>query len=122
MSNTIIKLEPVLSWVEANISKQYRLGQVGIWWLIRSLSLSKRSKSTLRGDFQSCRLSCVEAWWHSIRGKEDPTLKIGQTNQLNHQLLSCEAKSSINNNRSAYRVQFDENFFVTLLKRQICNI
>ncbi len=76
MSNTIIKLEPVLSWVEANISKQYRLGQVGT--------------QTLRGDFQSCRLSCVEAWWHNLRGKEDPTLKIGQTNQLNN-------KSSIDN-------------------------
>jgi hypothetical protein len=53
MSNTIIKLE--------NISKQYRLGQVGT--------------QTLRGDLQR--------WWHTLRGKEDPTLKIGQTNQLN---------------------------------------
>jgi len=65
MSNTIIKLE--------NISKQYRLGQVGT--------------QTLRGDLQR--------WWHTLRGKEDPTLKIGQTNQLNNQ-------SSINNNQSDY--------------------
>jgi lipopolysaccharide transport system ATP-binding protein len=56
MPDTIIKLE--------NISKQYRLGQVGT--------------QTLRGDLQR--------WWHTIRGKEDPTLKIGQTNQLNSKL------------------------------------
>jgi lipopolysaccharide transport system ATP-binding protein len=68
MSDTIIKLE--------NISKQYRLGQVGTLWL-------SLSKSTLRGDLQRRRLSWVEAWWHTLRGKEDPTLKIGQTNQLN---------------------------------------
>jgi len=53
VSNTIIKLE--------NISKQYRLGQVGT--------------QTLRGDLQR--------WWHTMRGKKDPTLKIGQTNFLN---------------------------------------
>ena len=52
MSNTIIKLE--------NISKQYRLGQVGT--------------QTLRGDLQR--------WWHTLRGKEDPTLKIGASNKL----------------------------------------
>jgi lipopolysaccharide transport system ATP-binding protein len=80
MSDTIIKLE--------NISKQYRLGQVGTLWL-------SLSKSTLRGDLQRRRLSWVEAWWHTLRGKEDPTLKIGQTNQLNNQ-------SSINNNQSDY--------------------
>jgi lipopolysaccharide transport system ATP-binding protein len=72
VSDTIIKLE--------NISKQYRLGQVGTLWL-------SLSKSTLRGDLQR--------WWHTLRGKEDPTLKIGQTNQLNNQ-------SSINNNQSDY--------------------
>ncbi|MFN8256687.1 MAG: hypothetical protein U0W24_13400 [Bacteroidales bacterium] len=60
MSDTIIKLEPVLSPVEANILKQYRLGQVGTW-----------------------RLSLAEA--QTLRGKEDPTLKIGQTNQINLQ-------------------------------------
>jgi lipopolysaccharide transport system ATP-binding protein len=65
MSDTIIKLE--------NISKQYRLGQVGT--------------QTLHGDFQR--------WWHRMQGKEDPTLIIGQTNQLNH-------KSSIYNLQSDY--------------------
>jgi lipopolysaccharide transport system ATP-binding protein len=52
MSETIIKLE--------NISKQYRLGTVG--------------SKTLRGDLQR--------WWYRVRGKEDPTLKIGSTNTL----------------------------------------
>lgn len=41
-----------------NISKQYRLGQVGT--------------GTLSHDFNR--------WWHAIRGKEDPYLKIGDTN------------------------------------------
>ena len=53
MSETVIKLE--------NISKQYRLGTVG--------------SQTLRGDLQR--------WWYNLRGKDDPTLKIGQSNQLN---------------------------------------
>jgi len=65
MSNTIIKLE--------NISKQYRLGQVGT--------------QTLRGDLQR--------WWHTIRGKEDPTLKIGQTNQLNSKLETRTERSDL---------------------------
>ncbi len=52
MSDTVIKLE--------NIGKQYRLGLVGT--------------NTLRGDLQS--------WWYRMRGKEDPTLKIGDTNQI----------------------------------------
>ena len=55
------------------------------WWL------SAVEAQTLRGDcfqrglrrFQRPGLSCVEAWWHNLRGKEDPTLKIGQSNQLN---------------------------------------
>jgi lipopolysaccharide transport system ATP-binding protein len=41
-----------------NISKQYRLGQVGT--------------GTLSHD--------LNRWWHTIRGKEDPYLKIGDTN------------------------------------------
>ena len=42
----------------ANISKQYRLGQVGTGTLTHDLN----------------------RWWHRIRGKEDPYLKIGDTN------------------------------------------
>jgi lipopolysaccharide transport system ATP-binding protein len=50
MSDTIIRVE--------NISKQYRLGQVG--------------RRTISHD--------VNRWWHKVRGKEDPYLKIGQEN------------------------------------------
>lgn len=50
MKDIILKAE--------NISKQYRLGQVGT--------------GTLSHD--------LNRWWHAIRGKEDPYLKIGDTN------------------------------------------
>lgn len=50
MKDIILKAE--------NISKQYRLGQVGT--------------GTLSHDFNR--------WWHKIRGKEDPYLKIGDIN------------------------------------------
>jgi lipopolysaccharide transport system ATP-binding protein len=51
MSNVVIKVE--------DISKQYRLGLVG--------------SGTLRDD--------LIGWWHSIQGKENPLLKIGETNE-----------------------------------------
>ena len=50
MSNIVIKAE--------NISKQYRLGQVGTGPLTHDLN----------------------RFWHKIRGKEDPYLKIGEAN------------------------------------------
>ncbi len=50
MSNTVIKVE--------NLGKQYRLGQVGTGTITHDLN----------------------RWWHSVRGKEDPYLKIGETN------------------------------------------
>ncbi len=50
MSSTLIKVE--------NLSKQYRLGLVG--------------SGTMRDDFAS--------WWSSVRGKENPLLKLGETN------------------------------------------
>ncbi len=50
MKDIILKAE--------NISKQYRLGQVGT--------------GTLKHD--------LNRWWHEIRGKENPYLKIGNTN------------------------------------------
>lgn len=50
MKDIILKAE--------NISKQYRLGKVGT--------------GTLSHD--------LNRWWHQIRGKEDPYLKIGDTN------------------------------------------
>jgi lipopolysaccharide transport system ATP-binding protein len=48
--STVIKVE--------HVSKQYRLGLVGT--------------GTLRDDLQG--------WWHRARGKEDPTLKLGDEN------------------------------------------
>ncbi len=53
MSSPIIKIE--------NLSKQYRLGAVGT--------------GTIRND--------LKRWWYRARGKEDPFLKIGETNQRN---------------------------------------
>lgn len=50
MSNTVIKVE--------NLSKQYRLGEIGT--------------GSIAHD--------VNRWWHKVRGKEDPYLKIGETN------------------------------------------
>jgi lipopolysaccharide transport system ATP-binding protein len=50
MSKVVIKVE--------NISKQYRLGEVGTGALAHD----------------------VNKWWHKVRGKEDPYLKIGETN------------------------------------------
>ncbi|MEZ5031441.1 MAG: ABC transporter ATP-binding protein [Saprospiraceae bacterium] len=50
MSRPVIQVE--------NLSKQYRLGQVGT--------------GTISHD--------LNRWWHSIRGKEDPYLRIGETN------------------------------------------
>ncbi len=51
MSNTVIHTE--------NISKLYRLGEVGT--------------GTLSHD--------LNRWWHRVRGKEDPYLKLGQENK-----------------------------------------
>ncbi len=50
MSETILKIE--------NLSKQYRLGTVGT--------------GTISHD--------LNRWWHKVRGKEDPFLKIGDVN------------------------------------------
>jgi lipopolysaccharide transport system ATP-binding protein len=50
MSNVVLKAE--------NISKQYRLGQLGT--------------GTISHD--------LNRWWHKIRGKEDPYLKVGDIN------------------------------------------
>src|SRR5215217_6087953 len=50
MTRTVIKVE--------DLSKQYRLGNVGT--------------GTIAHD--------VNRWWHGIRGKEDPYLKIGEEN------------------------------------------
>ncbi|KAF2333128.1 ABC transporter ATP-binding protein [Flavobacterium daemonense] len=56
MQNSQLEKDIILK--AENISKQYRLGQVGT--------------GTLSHD--------INRWWHEIRGKEDPYLKIGDTN------------------------------------------
>lgn len=58
MSSTVIKVE--------NLSKQYRLGQVGT--------------GTLSDD--------INRWWYQVRGKEDPYLKIGETNDRTQKGIS----------------------------------
>jgi lipopolysaccharide transport system ATP-binding protein len=55
-----MKMNEVILKVE-NLSKQYRLGKIGT--------------GTLSHD--------LNRWWHSIRGKEDPYLKIGDVNDRN---------------------------------------
>lgn len=50
MTNPILKIE--------NVSKQYRLGTIGTGTIAHDLN----------------------RWWHAIRGKEDPYLKIGEVN------------------------------------------
>jgi lipopolysaccharide transport system ATP-binding protein len=50
--SVVIKIE--------NVSKQYRLGLIGT--------------NTLKGDLQR--------WWYNMRGLPDPTLIIGQENNL----------------------------------------
>jgi lipopolysaccharide transport system ATP-binding protein len=50
MSDVVIKVE--------NLGKQYRLGQVGT--------------GTISHD--------LNRWWHKVRGKDDPYLKIGEAN------------------------------------------
>lgn len=61
MSDIVIKVE--------NLSKQYQLGQVGTGTLTRDL----------------------QRWYSRIRGKEDPTLKIGQENILSSNSLPPSA-------------------------------
>jgi lipopolysaccharide transport system ATP-binding protein len=50
------KQEPIIK-IE-NLSKQYRLGTIGT--------------GTMSHD--------INRWWHKVRGKEDPYLKIGEAN------------------------------------------
>ncbi|MDY0095010.1 MAG: ATP-binding cassette domain-containing protein, partial [Candidatus Vecturithrix sp.] len=58
MSETVIKIE--------NLSKLYRLGQVGTGTLAHDLN----------------------RWWAKVRGKEDPYTKIGQVNDRTKQAES----------------------------------
>jgi len=58
LSDTVIKVE--------NLSKQYRLGNVGLGSLSHDLN----------------------RWWYNVRGKEDPYLKIGEENDRTTKGLS----------------------------------
>jgi hypothetical protein len=64
MSDTVIRVE--------NISKLYRLGEVGT--------------GSLAHD--------VNRWWHRVRGKEDPYLKIGEVNDRTKSVSSVQRPES----------------------------
>jgi ABC-type glutathione transport system ATPase component len=70
MSDTVIRVE--------NISKLYRLGEVGT--------------GSLAHD--------VNRWWHKVRGKEDPYLKIGEVNDRTKSVSSVQSPESSAKKRS----------------------
>jgi lipopolysaccharide transport system ATP-binding protein len=61
-----------------NVSKQYRLGEVGT--------------GTLSHD--------INRWWYKVRGKEDPYLKIGEVNDRTKKAGSGEQRSEVRSQRS----------------------
>ena len=63
--STVIKVE--------NLSKQYRLGQVGT--------------GTIR--------DALNRWWAQVRGKEDPYLKIGDVNDRSQKGQSATRSASL---------------------------
>lgn len=65
MSDVVIKVE--------NISKLYRLGEVGTGSLAHG----------------------VNRWWHKVRGKEDPYLKIGEVNDRTKPAKQAVASSEL---------------------------
>ena len=64
MSDVVIRVE--------NISKLYRLGEVGTGSLVHD----------------------VNRWWHKVRGKEDPYLKIGEVNDRTKSVSSVQSPES----------------------------
>jgi len=75
MSDTVIRVE--------NISKLYRLGEVGT--------------GSLAHD--------VNRWWHKVRGKEDPYLKIGEVNDRTKSVSSVQRPESSAKNANALAPQ-----------------
>jgi len=71
MSDTVIRVE--------NISKLYRLGEVGT--------------GSLAHDFNR--------WWHKVRGKEDPYLKVGEVNDRTKAASSVQRPGSSAENGKA---------------------
>ena len=84
MDNIILKIEQV--------SKQYRLGLVGT--------------GTLGDD--------LKRWWFTIRGKEDPFTKIGETNDRSSKGTSDVVWSlnDININKSCIYVVFNNMIII----------
>jgi lipopolysaccharide transport system ATP-binding protein len=75
MSDTVIRVE--------NLSKLYRLGEVGT--------------GSLAHD--------VNRWWHKVRGKEDPYLKIGEVNDRTKSVSSVQRPASSAKNANALAPQ-----------------
>ena len=75
MSDTVIRVE--------NLSKLYRLGEVGT--------------GSLAHD--------VNRWWHKVRGKEDPYLKIGEVNDRTKSVSSVQRPESSAKNANALAPQ-----------------
>ena len=75
MSDVVIRVE--------NISKLYRLGEVGT--------------GSLAHD--------VNRWWHRVRGKEDPYLKIGEVNDRTKSVSSVQRPESSAKNANALAPQ-----------------
>jgi lipopolysaccharide transport system ATP-binding protein len=73
--STVIKIE--------NVSKQYRLGLIGT--------------NTLKGDLQR--------WWHNLRGLPDPTLMIGQENNLNNKAKAKVKVKGLSTSASILRLR-----------------
>ena len=71
MSDVVIRVE--------NVSKLYRLGEVGT--------------GSLAHD--------VNRWWHRVRGKEDPYLKIGEVNDRTKTVSSVQRPASSAKNAPA---------------------
>jgi lipopolysaccharide transport system ATP-binding protein len=75
MSDVVIRVE--------NLSKLYRLGEVGT--------------GSLAHD--------VNRWWHRVRGKEDPYLKIGEVNDRTKPVSSVQRPESSAKNANALAPQ-----------------
>jgi len=73
MSDVVIRVE--------NISKLYRLGEVGT--------------GSLAHD--------VNRWWHKVRGKEDPYLKIGEVNDRTKPVSGSKKRNLTTENRHVVR-------------------
>jgi len=79
MSDVVIRVE--------NISKLYRLGEVGT--------------GSLAHD--------VNRWWHRVRGKEDPYLKIGEVNDRTKPAKQASSKKSLTTTEHRGRCEMEQS-------------